>query len=288
MELMRDGEGIHARWKQYVTDEDWSRYVLLAPIENLDTIASLHPPNIEHEFGGKESTDHMNFIKHLGRTLQAQGSYEMHESGLEWLESIATNRWGYTGVDFKEMLRFGLNSPGSDVVQPLGIPDDVLISVAPGADIQAQPVDSLITVDGCPPEEHCRGGRNPYVTPGDWVVVRGSSLPFFVGALMDWDGEKGYVRWLHPMESDQELFRAGRKKKIIDVFGSWQWADEMAVNLLQTLPNAKWLGLASGVCVCVCVFDCRNLDLSLVLKLLITSKGPSSRHPRVGLRYGGP
>ena len=83
MELMRNSEGTHARWKQYVADEDWSRYVLLVPSANLDTIAALHPPNIERAFGEKESADHMNFVKRLGRTLQAQGSYEIHELGLE-------------------------------------------------------------------------------------------------------------------------------------------------------------------------------------------------------------
>lgn len=48
---------------------------------------------------------------------------------------------------------------------------------------------------------------------------------------------------MHPQQSSQELFRAGRKKQIIDVFGPWAWADEMPLEKLQALPAAKSLGL---------------------------------------------
>ena len=47
---------------------------------------------------------------------------------------------------------------------------------------------------------------------------------------------------MHPQQSSQELFRAGRKKQIIDVFGPWAWADEMPLDKLQALPAAKSLG----------------------------------------------
>ena len=81
----------------------------------------------------------------------------------------------------------------------------------------------------------------------------------------------GYVRWMHPQQSSQELFRAGRKKQIIDVFGPWAWADEMPLDKLQALPAAKSLGLtvvklASLQYLCFPLIGCPRITSDQVLE----------------------
>lgn len=249
-----------------MTDEMWSRAILLVSASQFSQIAKLVPPVIRHEFSQTQSEQHLHFVRQLGRSLAAQNQYEQHESGLHWLEMVATNDWGYVGVPIHEILedltRLGSGVPLSDTQDNFpAIPDDVMLQVAPGADIANQPPDMLVTVNGAAGGQR-QVERKSYVTPGDWIIVKAESLPFFVGALMDWDDEnhKGYVRWLHPQESTQELFKVGRKRKITDIFGSWTWADELQLDKLHVLPPVKRLSRIGHFLCChlmiprVCLF----------------------------------
>ena len=62
-------------------------------------------------------------------------------------------------------------------------PDDILLSVAPGAEIQSSPAQSLVTIEGAVTFDN--GGRNPFLTPGDLIIIgpinasgKGKGLPF--------------------------------------------------------------------------------------------------------------
>ena len=292
IEFFRDGSGIYCHWKQFLTDEMWSRAILLVSASQFPQIAKLVPPVIEHEFSQTQSEQHLHFVRQLGRNLAAQNQYEQHESGLQWLEMVATNDWGYVGVPINEILedlkRLGSGVPLSDAQDNFPvIPDDVMLQVAPGADIANQPADMLVTVNGVAGGQRVQ--RKSYVTPGDWIIVKAVSLPFFVGALMDWDDEnlKGYVRWLHPEASTQELFKVGRKRKITDIFGSWTWADELQLDKLHVLPPVKSLGrighfICCDLLICVCACMLVFLDWLCMAPSLWQSKGQVGGHPGMG------
>lgn len=39
-----------------------------------------------------------------------------------------------------------------------------------------------------------------------------------------------FVRWYHPERTQEATFGAGRKRKILDLFGVWRLAEDMAVS----------------------------------------------------------
>ena len=47
--------GIYMQWKQWCTDESWSRPVLLVPQEDIPSLASLRPPCLDMEFSAGQS-----------------------------------------------------------------------------------------------------------------------------------------------------------------------------------------------------------------------------------------
>ena len=106
---------------------------------------------------------------------------------------MGTNRGCFSGASIDEILADLRRMGSAFPIQQQGalpiLPDDVLLAVAPGADIGPQPSENLITVDGVP------GGatatRKDWVTPGDLVIIAGhKNLPFNMGVLMDFDDER--------------------------------------------------------------------------------------------------
>ena len=43
--------------------------------------------------------------------------------------------------------------------------------------------------------------------------------------------------WYHPLKSSEMNFRAGRKRKNLDLFGAWSPADDISLNETETLPS---------------------------------------------------
>ena len=205
IELFRTREGLFAQWKQFVTSDEWSRPVHLMGHQQMALLAKMRPPDIQHKFENHQVDAQVNFLNQLERVLAAAGKFDQFQGGLEWLREIATNQHDFRMVSMEEIVadlhRLGSLMPAihaHDRDLP-SFPDDILLSVAPGADIQSQPAQSLVTIEGAVTSDN--GGRNPFLTPGDLVIVgpinasgKGKGLPFHMGALMDIDYEtsKGY------------------------------------------------------------------------------------------------
>ena len=193
IELYRTQEGVWAHWKQYVTTEAWSKPLLLMHDDQVVLLSRLKPPDIPHAFSATQVDGFTNFLKQLERVLSASGRFEQFQSGLEWLQAVGTNRGCFSGASIDEILADLRRMGSAFPIQQQGalpiLPDDVLLAVAPGADIGPQPSENLITVDGVP------GGatatRKDWVTPGDLVIIAGhKNLPFNMGVLMDFDDER--------------------------------------------------------------------------------------------------
>ena len=75
---------------------------------------------------------------------------------------------------------------------------------------------------------------------GDFIIVNNltnsKALPFCVGQVMDVDDNSAIVQWWHPSMSKEANLKAGRKRNILDLFGEWSPADELAVGEVEPLP----------------------------------------------------
>ena len=65
-----------------------------------------------------------------------------------------------------------------------------------------------------------------------FCVFRFSLLPSIATDLIDLR-----FAWYHPLDSPEQNFRAGRKKKILDIFGPWGPSDTLPLTSSETLPS---------------------------------------------------
>eukprot|EP00435_Cladocopium_sp_Y103_P018903 s434_g4.t1 len=65
LRLYVDSTGLWAMWKQYVSDESWSRPRLLVEIQKLPILATARPPLVEHQFEETEKAKYFNFLNKL-------------------------------------------------------------------------------------------------------------------------------------------------------------------------------------------------------------------------------
>ena len=65
LSLYRDSQGLFAQWKQYVSDETWSRPTLLLRKEQMDIVARARPPLLEHQFNETQRPKHSHFLDRL-------------------------------------------------------------------------------------------------------------------------------------------------------------------------------------------------------------------------------
>ena len=137
-----------------------------------------------------------------------------------------------------------------------------------GADIGHMPQDTLMTVQDL--DEDAGSTQKAYMTPGDFCIVAGKDkLPIVLGVLMGIvqanGAEQGLLfgcsccvfcvfrfsllpsiatdlidlrfAWYHPLDSPEQNFRAGRKKKILDIFSPWVPSDTLPLTSSETLPS---------------------------------------------------
>ena len=79
---------------------------------------------------------------------------------------------------------------------------------------------------------------------GDFIIVNNltnsKALPFCVGQVMDVDDNSAIVQWWHPSMSKEANLKAGRKRNILDLFGEWSPADELAVGKWNPYRHQFW------------------------------------------------
>ena len=80
--------GIYMQWKQWCTDEQWSRPILLVPEESLRSLASFRPPCRDMEFSAGQATlDWINRFE-VWCTSQPVGQYKDFDDEFRWLRSV--------------------------------------------------------------------------------------------------------------------------------------------------------------------------------------------------------
>ena len=69
LRLEVDDSGLWIKWKQYVSDQSWSRPILLADHDKLPLLERASPPVIQHAFDEKEQAKYLNFLDKLDTYL---------------------------------------------------------------------------------------------------------------------------------------------------------------------------------------------------------------------------
>ena len=82
--MFRSPLGIHAKWKQYMTDDAWSRPVLLIGHRQMLALAKVSPAPRAMKFEHEGSM--MQWVNKLEQTLQ--GGNSQQQSGIAWLRTI--------------------------------------------------------------------------------------------------------------------------------------------------------------------------------------------------------
>jgi hypothetical protein len=222
LKLFRDATGIFAQWKQWLTDETYSRPVLLVPSDQMAAIADTCPVPIPHKFPPLQHSQITSWLQKLHMHLQATGQADECRQRMDWLHAVVNQR-----ADIQQQ---GL--PISCIISDLqhlsgavssqrqlprsSFPDDLLAQLHPGADVSGTPVNLLMEVSS--PFVPKLASAAKVVGPGTFVLVKEESsaktvLPFLMACIVDLlCQDEAVVQWYVPLESKEVNFRAGRKK----------------------------------------------------------------------------
>ena len=109
------------------------------------------------------------------------------------------------------------------LVNSVNVCVQICIGLCGGADVPGMPVESLMTIKGI----HNDPGDiaiNMNCGVGDHVIVASkSAFGFSLGLLIDIDesDQTAIIEWWVPEMNKESNMKAGRKKLVLDIFGTW-------------------------------------------------------------------
>ena len=247
----RSDDGIHMQWKQWCTDENWSRPIqLLAPHE-VQLMAAWRPgrPPMEFPENGRANLNWVNQFETWCASQPEQTLYQGLERELAWLRSAFQHQLpgAYAPGNGVEPLiadlrglphgRPGAHAPGA---HPARLPDDVVAQLFPSGDVPHIPAESLVRVETITQRAGAdrRDLRSDFIAPGSTILVaapaggaeaHGHNLPIVVGIAVETSVRRGtiLVAWYVPELASAENYRGGKKRMVLDVFGPWRPIDRM-------------------------------------------------------------
>ena len=156
--------GIYMQWKQWCTDESWSRPVLLVPQEGIPSLAPFRPPCLDMVFSaGQSILDWINRFE-MWCSSQPVGQYHGLDAEFQWLRAIVHHQVpgeyspGTTVDALLRDLRALPHSRPQGPRAPGSLHSDTITQLFPGADIPSIPAENLVKIDGI---THTHTGR-PY------------------------------------------------------------------------------------------------------------------------------
>ena len=244
--------GVYIQWKQYMTDEVWSRPVLMLPPNLMRTVGALRPQRIDFEFKQKNSM--LAWIDKLSMSLaNVHGTCKHRARDLEWLRALilkkdpAYNPQISLDKLIDDLIAIGKQGSTRARASTDTFPQDQIAQLLPGADQVHVPPDYLMHISG----QHDPPPPPPdVVIPGHFLIVKnttgaeyhGESLLFLMGKLlpdvMTVANNRMLVEWWLPSRSPESNFRGGRRKHVVDLFAEWRPADSLPLSELAglTLP----------------------------------------------------
>lgn len=143
-------QGIQLRWKQFMTDEGWSRSVMLVPPHKVNVLGRWRPGR--HDMLFQDTTARYAWLDKFEAYLaDVHGTSFGYKSSLAWLRDVVSGGADVCrgpGVD--EMVSDLLNIAARRVPQRMcgQLPHDIVTSFFPGSDTPHVPVDTLVKVTG--------------------------------------------------------------------------------------------------------------------------------------------
>ena len=147
LEVYRTAGGIFVRWKQYLSDELWSRPRLVVPAENMGTVAQARPPHIRHSFSDEQKAKFKDFFTKLEIQLGSMNLLDDRaQAGMKWLHTV-TQFDTDSFLDVDRIIR-DIESGGSSIgsiraESAVSVPDDILMMNCPGHCYQNQTVNNM-------------------------------------------------------------------------------------------------------------------------------------------------
>lgn len=137
LELFRSEGGIFCRWKQYMSDEVWSRPRLLIRPEQIPLVAKAVPQPIRHSFSDAQKAKFEDFLNKVEMFMASSNMLgEKEKEGMKWLKKNTSTDMGYE-FPLKQMIAdFEMANRGCASRSVMGtlheIPDDIMYSNCPG------------------------------------------------------------------------------------------------------------------------------------------------------------
>ena len=170
--------GIYMQWKQWCTDEQWCRSVLLVPEEHMRPLALFRPPCLDMQFStGQGILDWINRFE-VWCSSQPVGKYKDFDAEFQWLRALVHHQvpGEYSpGTTVDTLLRDLKALPHSKPQGPRApgsLQSDTITQLFPGGDIPPIPAEHLVKIDGI---THTAGGRplrSKVIHPGNLLLVR--------------------------------------------------------------------------------------------------------------------
>lgn len=224
----RSTDGIHMQWKQWCTDETWSKEVLVVPACRMDALGRFRPAQLTMEFAsnGNPILEWINRFE-LRCGSQPEGCKCRHlAQEMRWLRQAATHEAPGVYAPGAEVQKFlealqGLPGQRPEETRPKApFPGDTITQLFPNSDILPIPVDSLVRIDNVTHKPSGQAMRSPVIYPGSTLVVRvpegtavhGNAVRFLCATAVETsrrrvEAGKIVVGWYVPSMATMEHFR---------------------------------------------------------------------------------
>ena len=246
LNIFRHDGGIWIKWKQYMTSDSWSTPLLYVRPADVVRIASFRPTQKPLAFSADIKVKMHTWVHKLAVFLtDPHDTISRHHDDLSWLHQVIDGTCQdsslRTGVDIdtiiNDLRRHADQDPTSATFEHERLrsadvmPPEQIVTLFPGADIPDYPPDALVHVHGlstAPPMSNLVG-------PGSMVICRcnadstcfGKKMLFLLGMVLPSHNDNAHadpdvlVEWWLPSMSKESSTAPGKKKRVIDIFGSW-------------------------------------------------------------------
>ena len=163
-------DGIHVCWKQWMTDEHWSKPHLLVPAEEMREVAAVRPTVQQMDFPEAEKTKVWLDKLEVWAAAQEVPGYQ---SRIAWLRGVvdhtASDCMGGLSLDhvLAEIRNAG-SCRTADSLQMVEFPPDITTQLCPGGDVPHIPADALLAFG----EPDSLMAHQNIVVPGSMLIVK--------------------------------------------------------------------------------------------------------------------
>ena len=104
LELFRSEGGIFCRWKQYMSDDVWSKPRLPVRPEHIHVVAKAVPDPIQHSFSDTQKAKFEDFLNKFEMLMASTNMLgEKEKEGMKWLKKHTSTDMGYE-MPLKQMI----------------------------------------------------------------------------------------------------------------------------------------------------------------------------------------